>query len=81
EDYDEYLRRREILLRSHRGRAALMYGGIVARIARDVLDVNEVLKGPSTQAVTVAVKGAFNIDDDVLSQNDLDIICGVYYVK
>ncbi|KJA12912.1 hypothetical protein HYPSUDRAFT_102687, partial [Hypholoma sublateritium FD-334 SS-4] len=46
-DYNEYLRRREDLLRGPRGRAALMHGGLVSRIARKVLDVDTVLDGPS----------------------------------
>lgn len=79
-DYNEYLRRREALLRGPRGRAALMHGGIVSRIARDVLDVDAVLGGPSLDSITVGQHGRFLLFDDRLTLDDLDIICGVYYV-
>ncbi|KAF9473969.1 hypothetical protein BDN70DRAFT_778333, partial [Pholiota conissans] len=80
DDYNEYLRRRRDLLTSSKGRAALMHGGIVARIARDVLDQHTILDGPSPDAVTVGTHQRFNLYDDKLSENDTDIICGVYYV-
>ncbi|KAF9470446.1 hypothetical protein BDN70DRAFT_902100 [Pholiota conissans] len=80
EDYNEYLRRRRNLLMGSKGRAALMHGGIVARIARDVLDQSTILDGPSTSAVTVGKHQRFNLYDDELDENELDIICGVYYV-
>ena len=57
-----------------------MHGGIVARIARDVLDVDTVLDGPSLDSVTVGQHGRFLLFDDQLTQDDLGIICGVYYV-
>ena len=79
-DYNEYVRRREDLLRGPRGRAALMHGGLVARIARDVLDVNIVLDGPSPNSITVGQHGPFFLFDDRLTADDLDVICGVYYV-
>ncbi|KJA15386.1 hypothetical protein HYPSUDRAFT_103586, partial [Hypholoma sublateritium FD-334 SS-4] len=77
-DYNEYLRRREDLLRGPRGRAALMHGGLVSRIAREVLDVDTVLDGPSLNSITVGQHGRFLLFDDRLTLNDLDIICGVY---
>ncbi|KJA25932.1 hypothetical protein HYPSUDRAFT_96502, partial [Hypholoma sublateritium FD-334 SS-4] len=79
-DYNEYLRRREDLLRGPRGRAALMHGGIVSRIARDVLDVDAVLAGPSHDSIPVGQHGRFLLYDDRLTQDDLDVICGVYYI-
>lgn len=90
EDYDEYLRRREHLLKGPRGCAALMHGGIVSRIARDVLDLSVVLIGPSAEAVSVGLASRYavadevyqyTLNDDHLSTHEFDIICGVYYVK
>lgn len=81
EDYSQYLQRRNDLLRGPKGRAALMRGGIVARIARDVIESNVVLDGPSTNASAVAEFGRFTLVDDELADTDIDIICGVYYVK
>ncbi|KJA12987.1 hypothetical protein HYPSUDRAFT_119814, partial [Hypholoma sublateritium FD-334 SS-4] len=46
EDYDEYLRRRNDLLHGPKGRAALMHGGIIGRIARDITEPGAVLDGP-----------------------------------
>ncbi|KAF5317738.1 hypothetical protein D9619_012499 [Psilocybe cf. subviscida] len=81
DDYSEYLRRRKDLLTGPKGRAALMHGGIIARIARDVLDVHAtVLDGPSEKAVTVGRYRRFNLYDDALTENNTNIICGVYYV-
>ncbi|KAF8166508.1 hypothetical protein BJ912DRAFT_833841, partial [Pholiota molesta] len=81
EDYSQYLQRRNDLLRGPKGRAALMRGGIIARIARDVIESNVILDGPSTTASAVAVLGRFTLVDDDLTENDMDIISGVYYVK
>ncbi|KAF9472807.1 hypothetical protein BDN70DRAFT_773109, partial [Pholiota conissans] len=80
-DYTEYLRRREDLLKGPKGRAALMHGGIVARIARDVVEPHIVLNGPSSDAVTIGEHKRYTLNDDVLDKNDVDIICGVYYVE
>lgn len=81
EDYTEYVRRRNDLLRGPKGRAALLRGGIVARIARGVIETDIILDGPSRDARPVGEFGRFTLVDDELTQADLDIICGVYYVK
>jgi hypothetical protein len=81
DDYKEYVRRRrDLLFTGAKGRAALMYGGLVARIARDVLEGHTVLEGPSDDAVTVGQHQRFYLYDDLLTENDTNIICGVYYV-
>ena len=64
-------------------RAALLKGGIIWRLALEVLSVDDVLAGPSTETVTnyvVARDGVYAIDDD-LSPDEMDIICGVYRIS
>ncbi|KAF8956796.1 hypothetical protein BDZ97DRAFT_1670926, partial [Flammula alnicola] len=81
EDYLQYLRVRENLLRGPKGRAALLHGGIIARIARDVLEASTVLDGPSSHGNVIGRFNRFTLVDDQLTENDKDIICGVYFVQ
>ncbi|KAJ7132400.1 hypothetical protein C8R44DRAFT_537595, partial [Mycena epipterygia] len=46
QDYHTYVSIRRQFLRSPRGRAALLYGGIVGRLARSVVSEDEVFRGP-----------------------------------
>ena len=84
-DFNDYIHRRDSLLRSPRGRAALLKGGIVWRLAVETIGVDECLEGPSIET-NVHRRGLVhptadsNIDlcDDDLSPAELDLICGVY---
>ena len=79
-DYKAYVTRRNELLRSGWGRAALLKGGIVWRIARLVLTEDDLLSGPSgnhTQRDYLRV-GSVGYVDDELDEHEVDIICGVY---
>ncbi len=81
-DYKLYALERERLLRGPRGRAALLKGGIVWRIAMDVLQDSEALDGPQGYdgpCFQLAHDGGFLVDDD-LSADELAIICGVYRI-
>ncbi|RDB18819.1 hypothetical protein Hypma_014528 [Hypsizygus marmoreus] len=85
-DFRAYVSSRDRLLRSPRGRAALLAGGIVARLAREVVDTNAILSGPS-DSVFADGRCYWNGDssssgywDDDLTQDELDKICGVYRV-
>lgn len=85
-DYAEYEDRLLAFLHQPRGRAALLRGGIVWRLAKEVLGntLNEmVLAGPSTQAYQYghsltfdAAQGQFW--DDVLLVEELHLVCGLY---
>jgi len=84
DDYEAYVRHRAQLLTSPRGRAALLRGGIVARIAREHVAIDSVLLGPSS-AVTIHRLGMHVTDnrglefwDDDLTENEIGIICGIY---
>ena len=84
-DYAAYERRRDRLL-SSRGRAALLMGGIVARLAREAVSFDDVCNGPSDRVFwdgTVLFNErspSSGYWDDSLTPDELDIICGVYKV-
>ncbi|KAF9007627.1 hypothetical protein BDQ17DRAFT_1237808 [Cyathus striatus] len=83
-DYTSYLQRCAAFLSSPRGRAALLMGGIVGHLAHEHVSLDGVLQGPSS-AVTnqrIGVKyvnrSGLEFCDDVLTEDEMDIICGVY---
>jgi hypothetical protein len=83
DDYNSYVAARTELLHSSVGRAAALMGGIIARLARDVVSASDVLSGPSlfSSLPQVAAVGTQLFVDDQLSELQLDIISGVYYVE
>ncbi|KAJ7489196.1 hypothetical protein FB451DRAFT_979116, partial [Mycena latifolia] len=85
-EYAGYEAVRSRIFSSGRGRVALLMGGVVARLARDVVSPQSVCCGPSK---SVLVNGRCIWDgqhsspaywDDALTAEELDIICGVYEV-
>jgi hypothetical protein len=78
-DYDAYLRQRTRILTGPRGRAALLRGGFVWRLAMQTMGLGDVLKGPSPD-VLVRREGfsVSNLWDDELTETELDLICGTY---
>ncbi|KAI1783062.1 hypothetical protein LXA43DRAFT_904339 [Ganoderma leucocontextum] len=86
-DYREYECRVHALLSQPKGRAALLRGGIVWRLAVEVLGGNwrELAKmGPSSDVYSygqpfVPHRGD-PYYDDALSSDELDVVCGVYKV-
>jgi hypothetical protein len=83
-DYKAYEFKRDAFLRSPHGRAAILTGGIVWRLAIDVLGIDDVLRGPSEDSYQFGVRhnatGLVPSCDDILSEDELDLICGVYKV-
>ncbi|KAJ7087580.1 hypothetical protein B0H15DRAFT_781295 [Mycena belliarum] len=84
-DYQSYTWHRDNFLRGPRGRAALLYGGVIGRLARTVVSEDEVLRGPSDAATIDGIclwdghaQSAYW--DDTLSEREIDLICGVYHV-
>lgn len=82
-DFLEYkARRNAFLLTQPHGRRALCHGGIVARLARDVIPSSLVLQGPSQSALDGAqgffMDGMQTFVDDQLTPEELDYICGTY---
>ena len=82
-DYYSYVQERARILSSPRGRAALLEGGIIGRIAKEHLGHDRAALGPSS-AVTVHRQGFFVADsgtlygDDRLTDDEIATICGMY---
>ncbi|KAJ7670625.1 hypothetical protein DFH06DRAFT_980815 [Mycena polygramma] len=84
-DYRSYVVIRQRFLSSSRGRAALLYGGIVGRLARSEASKEDVFRGPSDEALVEGVclwdgHSRFAYWDDCLTEQEVDLICGVYHV-
>lgn len=83
-DYAAYLQRRDDLLRRTYGRAAILKGGIIGRLARESLGDRAdflVASGPSDDAPrfgSCIQLGDARYWDDDLDCDDEEIICGVY---
>ncbi|KAF8799349.1 hypothetical protein BYT27DRAFT_7057922, partial [Phlegmacium glaucopus] len=81
DDYNAYLSARTNILQTHFGRAALLKGGLIARLARDTVGVSDVLSGPDPSSrFQFGTTGQVKLVDDRLSEYLLDVISGVYYV-
>ena len=83
-DYDVYVRHRAMILSSPRGRAALLRGGIIGRLAREHLAIDSACLGPSS-SVTVHRLGFNIVDgdgrrywDDELTDDEINVICGLH---
>ena len=74
---------RNIFLTSPRARAALLKGGIIWRLARDVIPEAALLSGPSEEVYKTGQQIECNngsyLDDD-LTDDELNLISGVYKV-
>ncbi|KAJ7655728.1 hypothetical protein DFH06DRAFT_992263 [Mycena polygramma] len=84
-DYRSYVEIRQRFLSSPRGRAALLYGGIVGRLARSEASKEEVLRGPTANVLVEGIclwdgRSPFAYWDDRLTEQEIDLICGVYHV-
>ena len=75
-------RRNAYLVAKPFARRALSRGGIVARIAREIISNSVLYAGPSDDALMgnhlVLDCGDESLVDDTLSDEDLDFICGTY---
>ncbi len=84
-DFEASILQARAFLYTEKGRAALLKGGIIGRIAREYLDAERALDGPSREATVfhrglcvIAEKGEYDFWDDDLTQNEQAIICGTY---
>jgi hypothetical protein len=81
-DFAAYENARDDVLRSRSGRAIRLLGGIVGRLAADLVPDYEVLDGPYlTNPVVVGTHGDKEFVDDAVEQRELDIVSGVYLVE
>jgi hypothetical protein len=82
-DYAAYVHLRDSFLREPHARAALLKGGIVWRLAVDSLSSADALAGPSQHVLdygTCVHTEDGDLWDDDLSEDELNLICGVYKV-
>ena len=85
-DYAAYESFRNRLLQSSRGRAASSRGGLLARLARDVVTADDVVFGPSGDLLDEALclwdgnHSSMAYWDDQLSADEEDLLCGLYQV-
>ncbi|KAJ7738839.1 hypothetical protein DFH07DRAFT_965938 [Mycena maculata] len=84
-DFRGYMGRRRQLLHSPRGLVALRSGGVIARIARDDVCLEDGLICPSDYPPDHGVcfwdgRSAESLRDEQLTDDEVDIICGVYHV-
>jgi hypothetical protein len=84
-DFETAMLRCQAVLSLPQGRAALLQGGIVGRIAKEYLSVDGVLAGPSLEVTAHRVgylgsSGTTSIlyCDDELTENEIAAICGTY---
>lgn len=90
-DYRVYESKRTHFLHSRRGRAAILAGGIIARLAREIVVPQDVIHGPPTDVMQSGtcfvdqfpLTGCEDIGhwDDRLTQEEEDLMCGVYRVE
>ncbi len=85
EDFQASLLQTKYVLQTLPGRAALLEGGIIGRVAREFLQADSVLDGPSVEATYS--RSGLCVDaeddeneywDDELSERERAIICGTY---
>ncbi|KAG6846979.1 hypothetical protein H0H93_010772, partial [Arthromyces matolae] len=84
-DYEMYIADRTKVLRSSFGRVAREIGGIVARIASDIVPVSEVLDGPNYGDELVAYSDRAGEEKyyvgDFADPRSLNLISGVYHIN
>ncbi|KAK7029036.1 hypothetical protein VNI00_014746 [Paramarasmius palmivorus] len=86
-DYITYTHHRNRFLHTPRGHAALRLGGIVGRIARGVISWDGVIARPAESATELRGYGDCVVTesaqywDDYLTEEELDLVCGVYDVQ
>ncbi|KAL0064590.1 hypothetical protein AAF712_008535 [Marasmius tenuissimus] len=85
-DFIAYESARNEFLRSDRGRAAVLAGGLIARIAREVIPEEMVVYGPDPTLILQTGTCLFIADglgywDHKITEEEIDLVCGVYYVQ
>ncbi|KAL0059706.1 hypothetical protein AAF712_013539 [Marasmius tenuissimus] len=85
-DFIAYESARSDFFRSERGRVAVLAGGLTARIAREVIPEEAVVYGPNPTSVVQTGTCLFTEDgsgywDHVITEEEIDLVCGVYYVQ
>jgi len=82
EDLIAYESARDDILRSGYGRSIRLLGGIVGRLAAEVVPDYDILDGPNLVDVEVVGRdGNSDFVDDAVGNEQLDVVSGVYFVK
>ncbi|KAK0479122.1 hypothetical protein IW261DRAFT_1336724 [Armillaria novae-zelandiae] len=85
-DFVAYEWHRNAFLRSPRGQAACLMGGIVGRLAHGVVPYEDVYHGPSEDVFEDGVnfqdseQPSVTLWDDRLTSDELDLVCSVYRI-
>lgn len=84
-DYAAYEARRDSLLSSSRGQAAVLRGGVQWRLAKEHVSMEDILEGPSqptrrTSSIVKACEGNVIWYDDAFTEQEEDLISGVYEI-
>jgi hypothetical protein len=82
-DFGSYIAERKQLLATPRARAAILCGGIVGRLAKEHLEADSVVFGPSSAVTShrlgyLVQAAGTTYWDDGLTADELAIICGLY---
>jgi hypothetical protein len=85
-DYAGYENRRKAFLVQPRGRAGALAGGIVWRLVIHDLELSHICAGPSDDVfeygdMICSDSSGVELWDDALSEDELNLICGVYRVR
>jgi uncharacterized protein YjlB len=84
DDYDQYRHQCREILASARGRAALMRGGFIRRVALDQVRPHDVLRGPSgiheREEYMFIAKDLADVEyvDDEMTKDECDLLSGLY---
>ena len=84
-DFDSAMLHSKATLQSAGGRAAMLHGGILSRIAQEFLSIDGVLEGPSAEVtlhrtgfVTPSESPGYSYWDDGLTEDEIATIIGTY---
>ncbi|KAJ8093416.1 hypothetical protein PM082_020273 [Marasmius tenuissimus] len=85
-DFLTYESARNEFLRGGKGRAAATAGGVVGRIAKEIVTEEAVVSGPEGPEVFSSGRcffeeGQVGFWDDYLTEEEEDLVCGVYYMR
>lgn len=83
-DYEMYLSDRRRMFSTPRARAAILRGGIVGRLAKECIGLDEVLSGPSSAVNLYRLGHSVEVADttywdDALTDEEMSVICGMFY--
>ena len=84
DDFKASMLQCQTVLSSPQGRAALLHGGIIGRIAKDFISNDRVFEGPSVEVTAhqvgylVPSEDGIRLCDDELTEHEIAIICGSY---